>query len=891
MVHTAPGLGSGVQDMVSYFEKKGNQTAAPKPSLRRRSITMAMNFTRRPWEHFPRRKSSASTNPRRKSSSSFNPRRRSSTSTASDSTTYDLAEQQLGESFYSASEGSATSTVASEGRRWSVNPDYDWENDVDQDEIAALKAGIKRISLGSPTVDSDTSNELRRLDSSSTVEEKWAGPESPGVHEIDFVDFTAPETAVEESRSRSTKRKSLTHHQIANEVDEGQLEVLEEEADEGERVDKPMTSDLVDNTSDVVDSAQPVVLKGSTHDPVESEATNIEQLRLKTFQFDKNQKPLEATSPSPTTPSPKSKTRPKLALELPGIPEAEAETLGRRRKSPLSGRRLATQSPAMHVNNTSRPPVSLRRYPIRSLSSPLSSQDNTSPTQMMDLINQRQTKFTNIREEKRQRLSSVESGRSFHRPQGLMGRRHASCPDAEEYKSSTIEYRPLKVISNHEKLKYYRPGGLHPVLINDRLGRSGRFVVLRKLGRGTFATVWMCWDKKATRLRAVKVMQADSSEEAFVKEVGLLKLLSDGGDQFSIKDAYKNHLAVPLEHFWQYGPNGRHLCTVMRVLGPNVVKAKVLGDVDFLKDVCSQVITGLALLHGKGLAHGDVHPGNILMQTMLSDLKMKDIKPLLTQFGFENLYAEGYDGPGPHAPKHIYEPMDWSEIDVKYLKKEVVIIDFGACFKTTDPPGYDSIDVSLRAPEQFFDRSPSQAGDLWALGCTLMHILGSNNPFREIQAKGWSPVHRWEDALGPLPEPYRARWIRSRRDSRKRKYEERDESEPVSLEPEVLENVKRRRLEDYGTEDVIPAFLSKPTRVLVPVDEQQDEKTTDEGAAAIDTPKYKEWSLPREELESAVDLLRSVFKYKPEDRTKAKELLAHPFLARTPPPPPTQPTT
>ena len=29
--------------------------------------------------------------------------------------------------------------------------------------------------------------------------------------------------------------------------------------------------------------------------------------------------------------------------------------------------------------------------------------------------------------------------------------------------------------------------------------------------------------------------------------------------------------------------------------------------------VCSQVIAGLQYIHGKGLAHGDLHPGNVIL--------------------------------------------------------------------------------------------------------------------------------------------------------------------------------------------------------------------------------------------------------------------------------------
>lgn len=464
-------------------------------------------------------------------------------------------------------------------------------------------------------------------------------------------------------------------------------------------------------------------------------------------------------------------------------------------------------------------------------------------------------------------------------------------------KPSKIKYRPLTRISHHETLRYYRPGGYHPILINDSLGEAGRFKVLRKLGYGTFGTVWMCWDRNGGRLRAVKVMQADESEENYEQEVWLLERLSKGDDQVSVEEAYKNHLGVPLEHFWQDGPNGRHLCIVMPVLGPNVMKAKALGDVDFLKNVCSQVTSGLAFLHSKGMAHGDLHPGNILFQTDLSDLKLDEVETLLERYNYEPLSAEGHDGPGPHAPKHIYESFNWDEVNTKYIKKEIAIIDFGTSFKTSAPPNYPTIDASMRAPEQFFQVRPSQASDLWALGCTLMHILGSNNPFKRYPTvKTWSPVPRWEEALGPLPEPYRANWIASKGAKRKRKYEEVDTSEPVSVSSERLAKAKRCRLEEWGIEDVISAFLAKPTPLLVPASahQQQQKMGASEGSDSdsdSDLQQYIMWSLPRQELAAAVSLVRSVFKYNASDRTPAKDLLDHPFFTRhnsspLPPPPP-----
>ncbi|CAG8977902.1 hypothetical protein HYALB_00001780 [Hymenoscyphus albidus] len=114
-----------------------------------------------------------------------------------------------------------------------------------------------------------------------------------------------------------------------------------------------------------------------------------------------------------------------------------------------------------------------------------------------------------------------------------------------------------------EDYEEYRPGGFHPVHIGDRFGTAGQFRVIHKLGRGGLATVWLCRDGKAQRYVALKIILADESREDS-PELALVKRKLDYGE------AGGEFIAVPHEHFWHHGPNGRHLCLVLPVLGPRV---------------------------------------------------------------------------------------------------------------------------------------------------------------------------------------------------------------------------------------------------------------------------------------------------------------------------------
>lgn len=414
--------------MVSYFETKRDHTFDATRRRRRSSMTAMMNFTRRPWEHLPRRKSSSSTNHRRTSS----------TSTGSDLTTYEPVEEQLADSFYAASEHSATSTVISEDRRRSANPDYDWEHD----DIADMKADLHKIRLWSPPADSnnkegDVANEPHENDSAG-VGDKGFGTAPPGVHEIDFVERAAPQAAKDDSASGSNEDDVAVHHETINDVEVTHSETVKDAVNEDEPAPKPATLDS--NASEAPDTPQ--LPAGAKIPARTSSSSKAGPLRTKTPQSDKERKAADATSPS--SPSPKSKTRPKLALDLPGIPESESGTLRRQRRPPLTMLRQAPsaagaqQRQVVNVNKSSRPPVSLRRYPaVRSISAPQLGQQSqqpvtpplASPTEISELVSQRQVKFTNIREEKLRRISSINNdGGSARSSRVFMGRRHASAP-------------------------------------------------------------------------------------------------------------------------------------------------------------------------------------------------------------------------------------------------------------------------------------------------------------------------------------------------------------------------------------------------------------------------------------------------------------------------------
>jgi len=153
---------------------------------------------------------------------------------------------------------------------------------------------------------------------------------------------------------------------------------------------------------------------------------------------------------------------------------------------------------------------------------------------------------------------------------------------------------------------YYAEGGYHPVHIGDRIGIGERFEVQHKLGYNETGTIWLCLDSKNGRRVGVKILKASKSLESH-PEVLALRLF-DGIDR---EELYANHVFPVEEYFWIEGPNGRHLCFIIQVLGPAIsytLEGIDLDTPDTLADLCLQAANGLKYLHDRKICHGSKMP-------------------------------------------------------------------------------------------------------------------------------------------------------------------------------------------------------------------------------------------------------------------------------------------
>lgn len=443
-----------------------------------------------------------------------------------------------------------------------------------------------------------------------------------------------------------------------------------------------------------------------------------------------------------------------------------------------------------------------------------------------------------------------------------------------------------------EDFEQYRPGGHHPVVLGDFLGEDNRFQVWHKMGQGTYGLVWLCRDLAEGKFFAVKVLRDDLSKHADkLPDFNIGKLL--GG--VSAKEAWENHIVMPLDTFTQRGPNGEHLCIIMPLLGPSITESRTYNwnNLPFLKDICFQLVEGMDFMHNHGLCHGDFRPSNILFKTTLGDLTEEEMEIYLPEpRKYEIVMAGEYDNEprcGPHAPAYAIEPL-YLTLEDERITKAIAIIDFGDAFEVGQPTKQSAVPDKYASPEcqREVGSQPSIGSDLWALGCTITEILSGATPF---ESAGGFSFQELEGKLVPMPKPYRTKFVEYCKGEHS-SYRLHNTSNPtlhLLWDTEMLERRKKEAFQEYGTEDLLHGILGREEVQIHPDVFREPPKTTGEEVLTsedrYERPMVQEMEgsepgtmkrrLELAAIPGAVDLLRRVLRWFPEDRVAANKLLEH----------------
>ncbi|KAJ9192489.1 hypothetical protein DTO164E3_8318 [Paecilomyces variotii] len=304
-----------------------------------------------------------------------------------------------------------------------------------------------------------------------------------------------------------------------------------------------------------------------------------------------------------------------------------------------------------------------------------------------------------------------------------------------------------------------------------------------------------------------------------------------------------------LDTFNVQGPNGSHLCYVTvpartSLSGAKDGSWKRLFQLDVARALAAQLTIAVEYIHARGVAHGDLHLGNILLQ-LPSDFNELSIERLYEKYGAPEMepvtHLDGKPLP-PGVPSHGISPVWLGEASEKIALSEarILLTDFGEAFSPSEKPKYEShAPLGIRPPEVRFEpiKPLSFSSDIWMLACTIWAIIAQRPLFESFLATEDDMTCEHVDALGILPLEWWQKW-----------------------------ELRRERFTEDGT----------------PINRNPYRSWADRFEDSIQQPRRESGLSPFDPVErdAIFALLQSMLSFRPEDRPTAQEVLESEWMVK-----------
>ncbi|KAK5632765.1 hypothetical protein RRF57_008479 [Xylaria bambusicola] len=386
----------------------------------------------------------------------------------------------------------------------------------------------------------------------------------------------------------------------------------------------------------------------------------------------------------------------------------------------------------------------------------------------------------------------------------------------------------LRSVKEIERLDKYEVGGYHPLKVDDII--LGRYLIVDKLGHGSFSTVWLAKDQQAKEHRyvAIKVNMAKKSSTPVSAEAQVLRELSSSW--FPLFTPGRDTIPKVFDEFKLEGPNGIHTCFVTSPSCVNLsdISYNHLFPIQAARAFAAKIAIALRFVHSRGFIHGDIHLANILLP-LREGYDSLSLAQYREKHGFTRLHFlnDTPDEPVPvNCPKEVGMPLWCRRRPTEFTAEDahrLLLCDFGEAFKPHSSMRLGRecrTPAPKRAPEAFFspDLLMRYASDIWGLGLVFWELVGKD-PLFVTACAGNEIVAQQLDVLGNhfFPSHWARVWCRTGSDVGhpkprpiRRPIGPRITRPPLQVTWEALVEERERKQEKLGAfgEDERRAFLA-----------------------------------------------------------------------------------
>jgi len=327
---------------------------------------------------------------------------------------------------------------------------------------------------------------------------------------------------------------------------------------------------------------------------------------------------------------------------------------------------------------------------------------------------------------------------------------------------------------------------------------KNRYLILKKLGYGSFSSVWMAYDVEDNKLVAIKILNPEDYKEGMIELQTYKRLekldctyLLTMIDYFQVTPIHYKYYEE--EYKLKHKNERNHIVIVLPLMACStfdLFKCKEYNDglpLEVCKKIIYQTLLGLKEFEKNDLMHTDLKPENILVCGLnreaelllniidkidikkLHDNQLKEIKDKSINF---NEWNESYKLYKDVTLKiidfmknepdmiEIKKQMKICKVSSKYISDiNIKICDFNLVISADKNINNQEIQIQTRyyrAPEVILGSGIHQKTDYWSIGCILFELLTGDILFDpekdKVRSRDVHHLYLIEELMGPVPK-------------------------------------------------------------------------------------------------------------------------------------------